>query len=86
MSLHLSEYLKKYKDIQQPDKIIKETIISIVQKYIGPKLQKEHIKIKGSVIVIDTESHIKNTLFIKKELILKELNKALKISTFRNIR
>ena len=73
----LGVYLRKYKDIKPPDDVVREAVISAVKEEIGAKIEKKHVKVIRGNVVIDAASHFKNTIFIKKELILKRTKRKL---------
>ena len=75
---NISDFLGRFKKIKPPHKFIKEEFISLVKKDIDFDLNKEDIDIKNNKIQITSDSTIiKTEIILKKNNLLKELNKNL---------
>jgi len=81
----LEIYLRKYKNIKPPDDVVREAVINAVKEEVGVKIEKRHVKVIRENVVIDTASHLKNTIFIKKKLILKRTKRKLGKNTPKEI-
>ena len=77
MNNGLGVYLSKYKNIKPPDDVVREAVVRAVGEEIGAKIEKRHVKIVRGNVVINTASHLKNTIFIKKDKILEKIKKEL---------
>jgi hypothetical protein len=70
---NISNYLKKIsKKIDSSDDL-KKTIIDIIEREVGIKIDFENIEIKDYYLNINSNQAIKNKLFIYKDRIIKEI-------------
>ena len=75
---NISSFLERFKNIKPPHKFIKEEFISLIKENIGFDLNKKDIDIKNNKIQITPDSTIiKTEIILKKNNLLKELNKNL---------
>ena len=82
---NIAEYLTKFKNIGQSEKLLKEAIISVIKEVVGINLQLKEITIKGGEIVFKISPAVKNAIYIKKESILNKI-KEKNIENINNIR
>jgi hypothetical protein len=70
---NISNYLKKIsKKIDSSDDL-KKTIIDIIEREVGIKIDFENIEIKDYYLNINSNQAVKNKLFIYKDRIIKEI-------------
>ncbi|MFA7252391.1 MAG: hypothetical protein WC027_00860 [Candidatus Paceibacterota bacterium] len=71
---NISSYLEKFKNIGQSERLLKETILSIIKEVTGIVLGVGNIKVKNnSEVLLSVSPAVKNTIYIKKELILNKI-------------
>jgi len=71
---NINQYLDKFKNLGQKEKDIKLAFISVVKKMIGVDIDIKEVDLSGGELIIKTSSNIKNTIYIKKEKILKDMD------------
>ncbi len=69
----LAEYLKKFSSIINSGSEKKKALIVEIKNHIGIELQKDCVEIKNNQAYIVCSPITKNTIFIKKRLILQSL-------------
>lgn len=72
---NLRQYLEKYKNIGAPQDAVRAAVVRTVKNLLGADIEKRHIRILNRTVYVDAASHLKNSIFIKKETILAELQK-----------
>lgn len=84
----IKNLLDKFKNITPPDLSVRKAISSSIEKEAGLKIGVEKISFnsKNGTVYIEREGHTKNTLFIKKERIIKEANKKLEKKLIKDLR
>lgn len=70
---NISTYLEKFKNFGQGEKRLKQAITSSVFEVLGLALVDEQIIVKNSEVLLKVSPAIKNSIFIKKNLILKKI-------------
>jgi len=70
---NIAQYLDKFKNFGKTDQEIKKTLVIIIEKVVGVEIDTKNIILKGGEIIIKASPAIKNSIYIKKETILKEL-------------
>ncbi len=70
---NIKEYLEKFQKLGLSDKENKEIISQTLLEILGIKINTRELEIKDSVLYIKTNPIIKNSLFIKKDRIIKTL-------------
>ncbi len=82
---HISSFLSGIKKNLFKNREYYEIIASIVERHIGLVINVKLIKIKGSIITIQSSPIIKNEILIHKEGILKDLKDLLLDKNFKDI-
>ncbi len=82
----ISGLLKRFKNLEAPDRVIKDAAIKAVEVIIGIKINKEDIKINNKVLFITTSSSIKAAIFENKDTILSRINNLLNKDQILNIK
>ena len=72
----ITSYLKKFSFLNS-DNIIKQKIVSIIEYEIGVSIKKENININKNTVFINTHPVIKNSIFLKKQLLLSKIKDSL---------
>lgn len=81
---NIAEYLSKFKNIGQSDKLLKEEISLLIKEITGIEIEGKNISIRNAEIFIKTSPAIKSVIFIKKEVIIKQLQeRKIKITNVR---
>lgn len=70
----ISEFLNKYKKLIKSDKDLKEVISLTIKEKIGTEVGPDQISIRNRAVYIKGEAGLKNEIFLKKSLLLKEIN------------
>lgn len=70
---NIAEYLKKFESLGVGERLLKEAIRSSVKEVLGFDLDTKDILIKNGEVVFRVSPAMKNTIFIKKSLILKKM-------------
>jgi hypothetical protein len=83
---NLSHYLEKFKLILLSPGAIKKPILSSILNTTSIELTEKDIEIKDSVIYLKTHPLIKNEIYMRKSLILKELSSLLGVKAPKDIR
>ena len=82
----IDSFLNRLKRLLKYDQEIKQVIIRIIKNVVRVEIDESDIKIQNKILYIKTTPYIKNEIFIKKDLILEELNKLLKNKIIKDIR
>ncbi len=82
----ISGLLKRFKNLEAPDKVIKEATIKAIESIVGIKINKEDIKINNKTLFITISSSIKAAIFENKDLILSRINNLLNKDQIFNIK
>jgi hypothetical protein len=70
---NISSYLEKFKNIGQEERLLKETILSIIKEVAGVVVDARNIKIKNGEVSLSVSPAVKNTIYIKKDIILNKI-------------
>ncbi|QQR82235.1 hypothetical protein IPJ70_03055 [Candidatus Campbellbacteria bacterium] len=79
------DFLSRYKDITPPDMVVRKKLIQIIEEKTSVQLQEKDIRIIGPVAYCIAESGLKNALFLKKGVILQQLEESLGKKVVRDI-
>jgi hypothetical protein len=71
---NISLYLEKFKNLGQSERQLKEILILAIKNATGTDIEAKSIIIKNGEAIIKVSPSIKNTIFIKKEKILKAVS------------
>lgn len=82
---NISSYLEKFKNIGQEEKSVKETILFVIKEVTGVVVEGKNIKIKNREVSLSVSPAVKNTIYIKKDIILNRIKEksGLKIISLR---
>jgi len=85
---NIKNFLDRFKKITPPNLSIRKAVISSVKKETGLLVGEEEVSFnsKNGTVYIEKEGHLKNTLFIKKERIIKEANRKLGKGLVKDLR
>jgi hypothetical protein len=67
---NISAYLEKFKKLGQGERFLKEATVSVIKEVTGVLLEEKQITFKNGEMFLSVSPGIKNTIFIKKDLIL----------------
>jgi hypothetical protein len=82
---NIAEYLTKFKNIGQNEKLQKEVISSVIKEVVGLNIETKNIVVKKGEIIFNISPAMKNAIYIKKEGILKKI-KEKNIENINNLR
>ncbi len=82
---NIDNFLIKFKNLTNTDKIIKDIFSKIVLDILNIKINNKDIYIKKDILYIKTSSINKNEIFLNKNIIIKEIKKQLKNKNINNI-
>lgn len=69
----IKDLLSSFKEVLLGEENRKEKIISIIESITKIKIKSTDFEIKNSIIFLNIKPVFKNEIFLKKELILKEI-------------
>jgi len=70
---NISVYLEKFKNLGQREGLIKNEILFVIKEVVGVDIDPKKIKTKNGGLFLGVSPAIKNTIYIKKDLILNKL-------------
>ncbi len=70
---NISQYLEKFKNFGQGERLLKEVIISVIKEVVGADIESKNINFKNGEIILNVSPAIKNAVFIKKATILNKI-------------
>ena len=73
----LSPFLKRFKQINPPEKAIKDVCVDAIYQIVGIRLIPHEIRINNNKIIIRANHTIKNEIFIYRMKILSVINQTL---------
>lgn len=73
----LKDFLTRYANIVPPDGAVKEALHTATQTITKTHVPKEMIRVIRNIAYLETDSAIKNRVFMKKEEVLRFVNEAL---------
>ncbi len=82
---NIDNFLIKFKNLTNKDKIIKDIFSKIVLDILNIKINNKDIYIKKDILYIKTSSINKNEIFLNKNILIKEVKKKLKNKNINNI-
>lgn len=83
---NIENFLKRFTLLTPPDDAIRGAVREIIEKEINISIEKKNISVHNNIIYIKTKPLFKNEIFIKKQTILKELEKKFHQKTPRDIK
>ncbi len=85
--LSIAGFFKKIQNKHTKELYLRNTIQATIKKYIGVELPLESISVKSDTISLEGISQAaRSQVFIKKQLILDEINKDIRPKIISNIR
>lgn len=72
---NINDYLDKFKNLGLSNKENKKIVLTTIFDLLRINLDEESLKIKDGVIIFRVNSVIKNSIYIKKSLLIDELKK-----------
>lgn len=84
-SNNISIYLGKFKHLLAADVFVKEAVVVSIKKIIGVSVDKKKVSIREGTVHIQSSPTLRNEVYMKKALILEELERSLK-RTMKDIR
>lgn len=82
---NISQYLEKFKNIGQSERLLKEAVFIIIKEVVGVEVEAKNISVRNGEIIFKVSPAIKNAIYIKKELILNKINER-SASLINNVR
>lgn len=73
----IKDYLEKFKNITPPDGFVRDNVSRIVEENLGVKIPRENIRVQNNIVIIKESGSVKAGIFLKKKMILQELEKEL---------
>jgi hypothetical protein len=73
----ISLYLAKFKHLRLESDLVRETVASAIKDELGAVLDKEKINFRDGNLTISVTGPLKTEIVLKKDLILKRINKDL---------
>lgn len=70
---NLQQYLEKFKHLGAEERILKEVIKEKIKQILKIEIEEKNISTRGDEIIIKAAPTIKNSIYIKKEEILKAI-------------
>jgi len=70
----IEELLGKYSKLTPKDVLIKDFFITLLNEELSLSIKKETVSFSNKILFLKTNSVIKNVVFLKKEMIIKEIN------------
>lgn len=70
---NISTYLEKFKNFGQGEKLLKETVASIIKEAVGIEVETKNICFKNGEVLLKVSPAVKSLVYIKKESILKKI-------------
>jgi len=70
---NIAQYLEKFKNLGGTEKGLKEALVFAVKKVVGVDIESRNITLKDGEAIIKVSPIIKNTIYIKKNQIMKEV-------------
>ncbi len=70
---NIAQYLEKFKNFGQSEKRLKELILLVVKEVSNIDLEEKNITLKNGEIIFTVSPAIKNTIYIKKNIILSKI-------------
>lgn len=71
---NLSSFLQRFKKILSLRAIESGVIVDVMKKTLGVDINPSDVKIKNGVLYVNTSPIIKNMIFLKKKLLLQNIN------------
>ncbi len=75
--LEIKDLLARFEGILVKEEFKKEAVREIISKIVGFEIKSEELNIKNGTLYLNIKPIYKNEIFLKKERIIKELEKAL---------
>lgn len=82
----ISFFLEKYKHLLNSEEALKQTVIESIFTHTRIRLTPKEISIKNGTLYVPVRPIMKNELFIKKDLILKDIETKLSGKKISNLR
>ena len=73
----ISDLIERFRNFQNKDQRVKDTLVYLIKKNTGIKIESKDIKINGVIAKIVNNQNIKIKIFMKKEVILNEMKETL---------
>jgi hypothetical protein len=70
---NIAQYLEKFKNLGQGERILKEAIKTSIKEVLNFDLDVKNILVKNGEVIFKVSPALKNTIFIKKGAILKRM-------------
>ena len=83
---HITEFLNKFLNLFKNEESKREAILLVIAKHLGHPVQPTSIKIKGSIIYIQSSPIVRSEILIHKSVILEELKEQIPDYRFVDIR
>ncbi|HET8575317.1 MAG TPA: hypothetical protein VFM02_04085 [Candidatus Paceibacterota bacterium] len=81
-----SNLLKRFKNLTPPDGIIREAVSKVLMEQLGVEIPVQKIQIRSKVVFLQENNIIKSQVFLKKKILLQELQKVLEKQAPKDIR
>jgi len=72
---NIAQYLEKFKCIGESEQGLRRALALVISEVVGVSVDIKNIIIKNGEAIIKVSPLVKNSIYIKKEKILKELRK-----------
>ena len=83
---HIANFLEKFKKILFQGEGINKVIVEIITKKTSYSIELSMIKVKGTIIYLESSPMLRSEILMHKESILIELNKTIPDRNFSDIR
>ncbi len=70
---NIAQYLEKFKTLGMGDQSLKEALVFVIKEVVGVEIETKNVLIKNSEVIIKVSPSIKNSIFIKKDQIMKKV-------------
>lgn len=75
--LDIKNFLRKYANLTPPDAAVRKAVIESVRTFAGVDLEEKQIRVIRSVVYVDTDSAVRNKLFLIKGKLLARVGEKL---------
>ncbi len=82
----ISFFLEKFKNLGLSSVVAKSAFIEAVEKILKVKIPPEAVELKNDIFFVQAHPALKSELYLKRELVLKEMSKTLGGVRSRQIR
>ena len=74
---NIGDFLRRFSTLTPPDEFVRKQVLQSIQNILHYEVLMKDVSVRNGVVYIKTNSLVKNKVFMKKELLLKDLQKTL---------